>query len=198
MPLDVTAGLVEAMVERFHRSMLPVYGYRLAEAVVELVHLNATAVGTVPTTTLSSTQARPSPSASGRCRSSPAAGSRRPSTGGPLGAGPRSRGPRAWIEEMMTVVHPAGGMRPRLGRCRASIASSPTTNTRRLRRSSPVHDPVWLKILHAQLVNICEEMSFAMMRTSYSPIFSEGLDFCCLILSTETVSSWRCRTSIRR
>ena len=39
-------------------------------------------------------------------------------------------------------------------------------------------DLVWLKILHAQLVNICEEMGLAMMRTSYSPIFSEGLDFC--------------------
>lgn len=46
-------------------------------------------------------------------------------------------------------------------------------------------DLVWLKILHAQLVNICEEMGLAMMRTSYSPIFSEGLDFCCLILDRD-------------
>jgi N-methylhydantoinase B len=43
-------------------------------------------------------------------------------------------------------------------------------------------DPVWLRILHAQLVNICEEMGLAMMRTSYSPIFSEGLDFSTMIL----------------
>ena len=43
-------------------------------------------------------------------------------------------------------------------------------------------DQVWLKILHSQLVNICEEMSSALMRTSYSPIFSEGLDFYALIL----------------
>ena len=48
-----------------------------------------------------------------------------------------------------------------------------------------MHDLVWLKILHAQLVNICEEMGLAMMRTSYSPIFSEGLDFCCLILDRD-------------
>ena len=34
-----------------------------------------------------------------------------------------------------------------------------------------------LKLLHAQLVNVCEEMALALMRTSYSPIFSEGLDF---------------------
>ncbi len=50
VPLDVTAGLVEAMVERFHRQHEAVYGYRLAEAVVELVHLNATAVERRPPT----------------------------------------------------------------------------------------------------------------------------------------------------
>lgn len=43
-------------------------------------------------------------------------------------------------------------------------------------------DGVWLKILYSQLVNICEEMSSALMRTSYSPIFSEGLDFSALLL----------------
>ena len=43
-------------------------------------------------------------------------------------------------------------------------------------------DQVWLRILHGQLVNICEEMGLAMMRTSYSPIFSEGLDFSTMIL----------------
>lgn len=46
-------------------------------------------------------------------------------------------------------------------------------------------DQVWLKVLHSQLVNICEEMGLATMRTAYSPIFSEGLDFCCLILDRE-------------
>ena len=43
-------------------------------------------------------------------------------------------------------------------------------------------DQVWLKILYAQHVNICEEMGYALMRTSYSPIFSEGLDFSAMIL----------------
>ena len=43
-------------------------------------------------------------------------------------------------------------------------------------------DPIFLKILHSQFVNICEEMAVAMMRTAYSPIFSEGLDFSFLIL----------------
>ena len=43
-------------------------------------------------------------------------------------------------------------------------------------------DHVFLRILNSQLVNICEEMGYAMMRTSYSTMFSEGLDFSTMIL----------------
>jgi N-methylhydantoinase B len=43
-------------------------------------------------------------------------------------------------------------------------------------------DRVNLTLLHRQLVNICDEMAVSMMRTAYSPIFSEGLDFSTLIL----------------
>jgi N-methylhydantoinase B len=43
-------------------------------------------------------------------------------------------------------------------------------------------DQVSLKILYSQLVNICEEMGLAMMRTAYSPIFTEGLDFSTMVL----------------
>jgi N-methylhydantoinase B len=43
-------------------------------------------------------------------------------------------------------------------------------------------DHVNLTLLHRQLVNICDEMAVCMMRTAYSPIFSEGLDFSTLIL----------------
>jgi N-methylhydantoinase B/oxoprolinase/acetone carboxylase alpha subunit len=46
-------------------------------------------------------------------------------------------------------------------------------------------DQVWLKVLHSQFVNVCEEMGHAMMRTSYSPIFSEGLDFSTMILDVD-------------
>jgi N-methylhydantoinase B len=45
-----------------------------------------------------------------------------------------------------------------------------------------VVDHVFLRILNSQLVNICEEMGYAMMRTSYSTMFSEGLDFSTMIL----------------
>jgi N-methylhydantoinase B/oxoprolinase/acetone carboxylase alpha subunit len=45
-----------------------------------------------------------------------------------------------------------------------------------------VMDRVGLTLLHKQLENICDEMAVSMMRTAYSPIFSEGLDFSTLIL----------------
>lgn len=43
-------------------------------------------------------------------------------------------------------------------------------------------DSVDLQILQNHLVNICQEMARAMMRTAYSPIFSESLDFCTVVL----------------
>jgi N-methylhydantoinase B/oxoprolinase/acetone carboxylase alpha subunit len=46
-------------------------------------------------------------------------------------------------------------------------------------------DRVGLTLLHKQLVNICDEMAVSMMRTAYSPIFSEGLDFSTLILDRD-------------
>jgi N-methylhydantoinase B len=48
--------------------------------------------------------------------------------------------------------------------------------------SSKTVDRVDLTIVYQQCVNICDEMAFAMMRTAYSPIFSEGLDFSTMLL----------------
>ena len=45
-------------------------------------------------------------------------------------------------------------------------------------------DTVTLSVIHNGLTNICREMGTAMMRTSYSPIFNEGLDFSCVIFDT--------------
>ncbi len=46
-------------------------------------------------------------------------------------------------------------------------------------------DTVTLSVIHNGLTNICREMGTAMMRTSYSPIFNEGLDFSCVIFNTQ-------------
>ena len=45
-------------------------------------------------------------------------------------------------------------------------------------------DIVTLTVINNALVNICREMGTAMMRTSYSPIFNEALDFSCVVFNT--------------
>ena len=44
-------------------------------------------------------------------------------------------------------------------------------------------DPVTLSVINNAFVNVCREMGTAMMRTSYSPIFNEGLDFSCMLFN---------------
>ena len=58
-------------------------------------------------------------------------------------------------------------------------------------------DPVTLEVVRSHLITTCREMGIAMMRTSYSPIFNEGLDFSCVIFdgSGEMVAQ---ATSARR
>ena len=45
-------------------------------------------------------------------------------------------------------------------------------------------DSVSLSVINNAFVNVCREMGTAMMRTSYSPIFNEGLDFSCMLFNT--------------
>ena len=42
-------------------------------------------------------------------------------------------------------------------------------------------DPVTLNVIYNRLVGICREMGTTMMRTAYSPIFSESRDFSCVL-----------------
>lgn len=46
-------------------------------------------------------------------------------------------------------------------------------------------DPITLSVIHNRQVNICREMGIAMMKTSYSTIFNEGLDFSCVIFNKD-------------
>jgi N-methylhydantoinase B len=46
-------------------------------------------------------------------------------------------------------------------------------------------DSVSLTVLNNFLVNTCREMGLAMMKTAYSSIFNEGLDFSCVILDRD-------------
>ena len=42
-------------------------------------------------------------------------------------------------------------------------------------------DPVTLGIVNNGFVNVCREMGITMIRTAFSPIFNEGLDFSCVL-----------------
>lgn len=44
-----------------------------------------------------------------------------------------------------------------------------------------VTDPFLLEIIRNNLITTCKEMGIAMMRTSYSPMFNEALDFSCVV-----------------
>ncbi|MCF3932018.1 hydantoinase B/oxoprolinase family protein [Acuticoccus sp. M5D2P5] len=45
----------------------------------------------------------------------------------------------------------------------------------------PPADPVMMNILDSTMVSICREMGILLMKTSYSTIFNEGLDFTCAL-----------------
>lgn len=50
---------------------------------------------------------------------------------------------------------------------------------------NPEIDVVGLHVLHNALANIAAEMAIVMLKTSYSTIFNEGLDFCTMLLDRE-------------
>jgi N-methylhydantoinase B/oxoprolinase/acetone carboxylase alpha subunit len=51
--------------------------------------------------------------------------------------------------------------------------------------ATPGIDSVGLTVLNNFLVNTCREMGLAMMKTAYSSIFNEGLDFSCVIFDRD-------------
>ena len=44
---------------------------------------------------------------------------------------------------------------------------------------------VMMKILDSTMVSICREMGILLMKTSYSTIFNEGLDFTCALADVQ-------------
>ena len=48
---------------------------------------------------------------------------------------------------------------------------------RALKTANQKIDPITLEVLRGGLVSLCNEMGIAMMKSAYSPIFSEGLDY---------------------
>ncbi len=47
------------------------------------------------------------------------------------------------------------------------------------------YDMVTMNIIDSTMVSICREMGIVLMKTSYSTIFNEGLDFTCALTDTQ-------------
>jgi len=60
----------------------------------------------------------------------------------------------------------------------------PIEAAQRPQRQAP-QDMVMMKILDSTMVSICREMGILLMKTSYSTIFNEGLDFTCALADTK-------------
>ncbi len=50
---------------------------------------------------------------------------------------------------------------------------------------TPAYDMVTMNIIDSSMVSICREMGIVLMKTSYSTIFNEGLDFTCALTDTK-------------
>jgi hypothetical protein len=97
--------------------------------------------------------------------------------------GARVTGP-ALIEEMdsTTLLHPGNVAKVRAdGSLVMDLSASSGANAATKGRLAPERDPTTLTVVSNSLRNICDEMGSAMVRTAYSPIFSESRDFSCLL-----------------
>jgi 5-oxoprolinase (ATP-hydrolysing) len=103
-----------------------------------------------------------------------------------LPEGIRISGP-ALIEEMdsTSLLHPGdlaevradGSLVIQLG----EASDAPAAHAATKGRLAPEKDPTTLTVVSNALRNISDEMGSAMVRTAYSPIFSESRDFSCLL-----------------
>ena len=49
--------------------------------------------------------------------------------------------------------------------------------------TTQAHDLVTMNILENTMISVCREMGITLMKTSYSTIFNEALDFTCAMAS---------------
>jgi len=101
-----------------------------------------------------------------------------------LNADTRIDGP-AVIEEMdsTTLVHPGDAVEIQPdGSLLVMVRGAADTLAI---SKAPERDPVTLTIVNNALKNICDEMASTMVRTAYSPIFSESRDFSCMLFDRD-------------
>ncbi len=188
VPLD-TLSLDEAAFDRaldgLHRRHEELYGYALRDKIVEMTEVRVIALGEERTD--ASFSAPLSGSAAPHAHRAVYFDGDKPEETPvyrreTLPAGTAIQGP-AIVDEMdsTTLVPPESTVA--VGADGSLVVSLPAAaeagvGTARL---APESDPVTLTVVNNALGNICDEMESAMVRTAYSPIFSESRDFsCCL------------------
>ena len=185
--IDVDAAVFEQAVQDLHDRHEELYGYSMRDKVVEITEVRIIALGEEAA---EASFTAPTGGDGGRH------GTRQVYFSGAgfietaiyrrlaLSAGTRIDGP-AVIEEMdsTTLVHPGdaveiqpdGSLSLDLHGAADTLAIS----------EAPERDPVTLTIVNNALRNICDEMASTMVRTAYSPIFSESRDFSCMLFDKE-------------
>ena len=185
--LDIDQAVFDQAIEYLHVRHEELYGYSMRDKVVEITEVRVIALGEEAA---EAALTAPAGGDGGKHGTRPVYFSgkgfvetviyRRPG----LAAGSRIEGP-AVIEEMdsTTLIHPGdaveiqpdGSLLVSLRGVQDSLAASQV----------PERDPVTLTIVNNALRNICDEMASTMVRTAYSPIFSESRDFSCMLFDRD-------------
>ena len=190
----ITSDTFALLIESFHESHRQFYGHHFPDETIEITHFNVTALGESARLALPELEpgAAPAPRAT-----------RRVSYGNPvariecpiyhradLRAGSTIGGP-AVIEEPDSTIFLLPDHRLSVtveGVCRISLPeSSAATSSGSIgpgEESAPVDD-ITMSVIDNRLVNIAREMGTAMMRTAYSPIFSETKDLSCAVFDAQ-------------
>lgn len=185
---SITEEVVTQAVATFHSEHRAFYGYAFEDEVVEFIHFNVTAFGRRTQPELPELPAI-QPAEPYTVRPIHFAGSgyleclvyRRSE----LAPSQEIAGP-AIIEEMdsTTLVSPGEVLSVEShGLLMISAEAGPDTGMQH--RTASAEDSVTLSILHNYLLNSTREMGVAMMRTAYSPIFSESRDFSCALFNRD-------------
>jgi 5-oxoprolinase (ATP-hydrolysing) len=178
-PGQVDDEALRAVLARFHEHHHDFYGYSFPAAPVELIHFNVSAVGEVEPPAFSDLDPGPAAEPASHRTVTFAAGvaSRTPvHRRDALPAGCTLHGPAVIEEPDSTILVPPGHRCTVTGK--GLLVLERVAAVKHGRRGV---DAVTVSVVGDQLVSIATEMGTHMMRSSYSPIFSESRDFSCAL-----------------
>ena len=170
-----TAGL-DGLLAAFHERHEAAFGYSFPDETIELIHFNVTGVGrtTPPRPAEAPDGPAPEPAAFREVSFAVSGRVRTPIyLRADLPAGCELLGPAVIEESDSTTLLPPGA-RLLVGPGGILRISRPASDAAPARRRAI--DSVSMSVINDHLVNVAQEMGTRMIRTSYSPIFSEPRD----------------------